>query len=43
VNYPSPGDLLSGGHVWITIWCRYGRDPFGIFPAAHRATPYLRW
>ena len=25
------GDRASTGHVWITIWRRYGRDPFRIF------------
>ena len=25
------GNLSSTGHVWITIWRRYERDPFRIF------------
>ena len=25
------GNPSSTGHVWITIWRRYGRDPFRIF------------
>jgi hypothetical protein len=25
------GNPSSTGHVWITIWCRYGRDLFRIF------------
>ena len=25
------GDRASTGHVWITIWRRYGRDPFRTF------------
>ena len=36
------GNPSSTGHVWITIWRRYGRDPFRIFchPACQR---HLSW
>ncbi len=48
VNDPSPAvcrtDIghwpvtSSTGHVWITIWCRYGRDRLPDLPAGHQAT-----
>ena len=48
VNDPSPSvrrtDIghwpvtSSTGHVWITIWCRYGRDRLPDLPAGHQAT-----
>ena len=35
---PEPGgNPSSTGHVWITIWRRYGRDPFRIFLATQPA------
>ena len=47
VNDPSPAvcrtDIghwpvtSSTGHVWITIWCRYGRDRLPDLPAGHQA------
>ena len=47
VNDPSPAvcrtDIghwpvtSSTGHVWITIWCRYGRDRLADLPAGHQA------
>jgi len=30
------GNLSSTGHVWITIWRRYGRDPFRRICTVHR-------